>query len=57
MLWLPGEIIAKSLRIPVLHTSLVFMHNPIIVHEIHQLNQEVVSAEAFQFIYLYIEEI
>lgn len=57
MLWIPAEVIAKSLRIPVLYTSLVYMHNPTIVHEIHQLNQEVVSAEAFQFIFLYIKEI
>ena len=51
MLWIPAEVIAKSLRIPVLYTSLVYMHNPTIVHEIHQLTQEVVSAEAFQFIF------
>ena len=57
MLWIPAEVIAKSLRIPVLYTSLVYMHNPTIVHEIHQLTQEVVSAEAFQFIFLYIKEI
>ena len=57
MLWIPAEAIMMSLRIPALYASLVYMHNPTIVHEIHQLNQEVVSAEDFQFIYLSIEEI
>ena len=57
MLWIPAEAIRKSLRIPALYISLVYMHNPTIVHEIHQLNQEVLSAEDFQFIYIYIEEI
>lgn len=41
------EVVMMSVGTPRLHTSLVYIHNPTIVQERHQLNPEVESTGSF----------